>query len=130
MPKERIKKTLKEYIGKLKAGGYSTPWRKEVLESALRGYARMWDAERSQGKPINRPGIRTRLKRRSARLVGDQTWFKGHRGKKDLPGKPAKKRERNRKKIHNQEHLIPEGVLFVPHTPGGGIKEGTPENGG
>ena len=41
IPEAHISAILKEYMGVLRAGGYSRRWRREVLEVGLTGYAKM-----------------------------------------------------------------------------------------
>ena len=122
-----IEEILGTYMGELEAGGYSMKWRIEVLQAALTGYGRMWLNEVIRGKPINRPEASTRTKRRAAALTGNRHWYKGitnaeeedDRTKQTSSKRPAKGKHRK----HTQPHLIPEGVLFVPHTPGGQLKK-------
>ena len=64
-------------MGELRAGRYSKFWRRNVLQSGLLGFGRMWRIEVTESKRINRPEATTALKRRAANLVGQQTWFKG-----------------------------------------------------
>ena len=47
---QTIKEILKEYMGELRAGGYSSNWRREVLTAGLTGYARMWSKEVNESK--------------------------------------------------------------------------------
>lgn len=111
---DHIKEILKGYMGELRAKGYSTSWRREVLESGLTGFRRMWPKEIEEGVRLNRPEAKTRLKRRAAYLVGQSTWFKGFNNRG-----PPKKTSGNRPKKdkrHTEEKLILEGILFIPHT--------------
>ena len=83
----------------------------------------MWLQELLKGKPINRPEVTTRSKRRAAHLSANRHWYKGITNKDDLTNSvrcSPQKKGRHRK--HTQQHLIPEGVLFVPHTPKGELK--------
>ena len=45
LPDHFLTDVLKEYMAELREGGYPKTWRLEVLQSALKGYARFWDHE-------------------------------------------------------------------------------------
>ena len=109
-----VKDVLLDYMGELKAGGYSTSWRRDILQSGLLGFGRMWSLQETDCKRINRPEATTALKRRAPNLVGQQTWFKGK-----LAKAPKRRVGAKKNKKHTKAHLIPEGVLFLPNTPGG-----------
>ena len=71
-----VSQILKEYMGELAQGGYPLHWRIQVLSSALKGYAKIWEAETKGEGFVNRPEFVTKDKRRAARLTGKATWFK------------------------------------------------------
>ena len=108
------------YMGELKLGGYTKPWRREVLQAGLLGYGRMWASEVREDRPLNRPEVSTRAKRRANRLVGNRNWFKP---KPKTQGETCRKSGNLRPKKHNQPEKIPESVLFVLHTPGGALEK-------
>ena len=76
LEEEVLRQVLWRYMEELKLGGYAKPWRKEVLQSGLIVYGRMWASEVKGGLKINRPEATTRSKRRAAALTGNKTWYK------------------------------------------------------
>ena len=98
-------------MGELREGGYPKTWRLEVLQSALKGYARFWDHEVNGTGYVNRPGWITRNKRRAAKLEGYKNWFqpnqKGHENQTKNSQKQGKTKPIKRY----------ESVLFCTYTP-------------
>ena len=70
-----LENVLKDYMAELKEGGYPKSWRMEILQSALKGYARFWKLEVEGKGYVNRPVWVTKNKRRAARLEGNKNWF-------------------------------------------------------
>ena len=91
---------LKDYMGELAMGGYSLQWRSEVLSSAVKGFARIWELEASGKGFINRPNHVTASKRRADKLVGKSNWFKKNKsqskGQESHPKPTIQKRGRKK----------------------------------
>ena len=81
----------------------------------------MWGAERRGEGAINRPECSTRLRRRAANLVGSATWYRQTRREVLEPTSTNRRRPKARNSPRTPQPY-PEGVLFVPHTPGGELK--------
>ena len=80
---EDYEATLRDYIGELAMGEYSHQWRSEVLNSAVKGYAKIWELEATGIGYVNRPNHVTATKRRSNKLIGKSNWFKVTKSKDD-----------------------------------------------
>ena len=75
----------------MKASGYSEQFRLEVTKSAIDGFNHMVEAEKTGGRPINRPRSLESDLRQKQKHHKKKNWFRGG------------------------GHHVP---LFVPHTPG------------
>ena len=51
-----IEEILQEYFQELRESGYPQALREEILRSASKGYAKIWDLECSNRGHLNRPG--------------------------------------------------------------------------
>ena len=117
LSKEVFETITKEFMDNLRAMGYGTDWRKNVLKSALKGYRNLL-TDRSKGRTErNRWGHTTFTKRRAMKLSGAASWFQLEKeeNSREHPGRKG----RGRKK----EKENPEAVMFVPHTPGGILRK-------
>ena len=98
--------------------GYSTAWRENVLRSALRGYLKYCHGV------VNRTGASTFKSRRVKRLTGKRTWFDKKNENREDP-KPGGRTKHKRPQNTRREGPSPVTgtVVFVPHTPGGVLKQ-------
>ena len=112
--------TLRDYMGELAMGGYSLQMRSEVLISATKGYARIWELETSGQGFVNRHNFVTANKRRGNKLVGKSNWFKKNKGQSEGQEKRTKPTIQKRgRKIVKSGQVPPkyESKLFCPFTP-------------
>ena len=59
---------LNELTDRMREIGNQQRMRKEVIESGLKGYQRMIDAERNEGGPVNRPRRMDKIERKKTRI--------------------------------------------------------------
>ena len=82
---------LSHLSSRMRASGYEEQFRLEVIKSAVEGFNKMVEAEKSGGRPVNRPRSWEADKRQQQKYSKKRSWYKGG------------------------GHHVP---LFVPHTPG------------
>ena len=118
LPSHVIEDILFEYMGELRTGGYSFSWRKEVLDSATRGFLRMREKELQGKGHINRPETEGETKRRANRLVGRSQWFRDRIFNKEKVTDTLTEPQKKTKKQSKPQSQTPkiEGVMFVPFT--------------
>ena len=85
-------KHLNQLMARMKASGYSSSYRFQVLKSGVTGYDKMRAEELRGGRPVNRPRTWEEDQRQTRKEDQSKNWFR--KGGFDVP-------------------------LFVPHTPGG-----------
>ena len=95
LPPEVIEEVIMTYMEELQEGGYTEDWRLEVLESAIKGYERIWKSEVEGTGAVNRPEGNTRLKRRWEKLCGKQNWFKGKNKVEEQGTQRTKRKKRS-----------------------------------
>ena len=71
-----VEGVLLKYMEELRIGGHTLEFRKEALDSATRGYTRMWEKQVKGEGWVNRPEGSTRQARRHNKLLGKTNWFK------------------------------------------------------
>ena len=103
-----------------KESWYSHQWRKDVLQSAVTGFVRIWELEVAGKGFVNRPNHVTATKRRASKLIGKSNWFKVNKAQKEGQNQRPRSTvlKRGRKGIKSNQ--IPpkyESILFCPYTP-------------
>ena len=68
--------TLLKYMKELRIGGHTLEFRTEALNSATRGYIKMWESQVKGEGWVNRPERSTRQIRRHSKLLGKTNWFR------------------------------------------------------
>merc|ERR1711954_446074 len=71
-----IEGTLLKYMEELRIGGHTEEFMMEALNSATRGYIRMWESQVKGEGWVNRPKKSTRQARRHSKLMGKTNWFR------------------------------------------------------
>ena len=114
-----MEQATKEYTDELRGMGYSVEWIANAIRNALVGFKKYCYGV------VNRPGMATKMARRRKKLVGKSTWFNkepkngqdGGEAKSPLKGKGRRKRP------ENEIQPVVESAIFVPHTPGGVLRD-------
>ena len=98
-------------------GGYSHQWRSEVLLSATKGYARIWELEASGQGFVNTPNHVTANKRRADKLIGKSNWFKKNKDQSEVQERqPRPTIQKRGRKVVKSGQIPPkyESILFCP----------------
>jgi hypothetical protein len=90
-------KHLNDFMVKLKNSGYSEKYRKEILDSALKGFEKMINDDKTGAKPLFRTRNWNRKEREDKKRNSKLNWYKNHKN----------------------PNVSYKSVLFVPPTPGG-----------
>ena len=126
-------------MSKMKASGYSSAQRLDVLTAGCKGYYRMVAREQAGGRRLNRPAKEGEEERKVSRVNGAENWFQntkrmeeeeGERENEEAWNLPAfrqksgaKTRGKGRKtpKFNKQQKIYDqiEGIMFCPITPKG-----------
>merc|ERR1711954_204543 len=72
LPNDIIVKILEDYMQELREAEYPKSMRLEMLQSACKGYSRIWKLECEGKGHVNRPGFTTETKRRAEKLSGQK----------------------------------------------------------
>ena len=108
---------LLKYMEELRIGGHTVEFRMEALNSATRGYIRMWESQVKGEGWVNRPEKSTRKARRHSKLMGKTNWFRTTKQPDDRSTTTGAKKGKK-----SQKQAEVEGVIYVPYTPDSRLK--------
>ena len=97
LPANVARKHIEEYVARMQFSGYNREFRAQIVESAMKGFDKMLEKDKSGEEPLYRPREWNKVERAKTRRARKTDWFKGKNDSK-------------------------ESVIFVPATPGSELK--------
>ena len=84
LPTNIARKHIEDYVARMQFSGYDREFRAQVVESAMKGFDKMLEKDRTGVEPLYRSREWNKVERMKARRERKTEWFKGKDAKKSL----------------------------------------------